>query len=388
MNLIKRTLIKSKYLIQIVCLFLIFSFETIAQIDFRNIHIVSQVNNEKVATDKSRIVDSGDVVRLYLVLEARVEDLFSSIYITLINSISIAGDTVPRTRIKVWNFLEQSNPLIRWYRVEPEKLDTVYMNNFNNLLPWARVKYCEVPIPEWNDRWSVLLKSLNNVDDFSPGTIWFKAEIAFQGQFVSTPGVESRYIVMSGDYGGLSEDVFRLTVKGRSGNRFVDYLLTFRNIPYIENTGSWNNCWEEHQTVEWIGGDLQTFIVRAAELAGRPLIKYLNKIPVPELNFFEITDYYSRMALLSSGNYITMNDEPVYLNKYAFDIGDFIVKGSNCAIMYKDRSPVSSKAGGNPNRRLDESDLILQVNKRSMEIVPIGEALGDSLILIRWKKRW
>jgi len=388
MNLFKRTVIKSRYIFQIICLILTFSVGTIARIDFRNIHIVSKVNNEKVATDKSRIVESGNVVRLYLVLEARVEDLFSSIYIAPINSISIAGDTVPRTRIKVWNFLEQSNPLIRWYRVEPEKLDTVYMNNFNNLLPWARVKYCEVPIPEWNDYWSVSLESLNNVDDFSPGTMWFKAEIAFQGQFVSTPGVESRYIVMSGDYGGLSKEVFRLTVKGRTGNRFVDYLLAFRNIPYIENTGSWNNYWEEHQTVEWIGGDLQTFIVRAAELAGRPLIKYLNKIPVPEVNFFEITDYYSRMTFLSSWNYITIDGEPVYLNKYAFDIGDFIVKASKCAVMYRDRSPVSSKAGGDPNRRLDEADLILQFNKRSMEIVPLSETFGDSLILIRWKERW
>jgi len=328
------------------------------------------------------------VVRLYLVLEARVEDLFSSIYISRINSISIAGDTLPYNKIKTWRFFGYSDPLIRWYRIGPEKLDTVYVNNFDNLLPWARVKYCEVPIPEWNDRWSVSLKSLKNVDDFFPGTMCFKAEIAFQGQFVSTPGVESRYIVISGDYGGLSKEVFRLIVKGRSGNRFVDYLLAFRNIPYIENTGSWNNCWEEHQTVEWIGGNLQTFIVRAAELAGKPLIKYLNKIPVPEINFFEITDYYSKMALLSSGNYITMDGEQVYLNKYAFDVGDFIVKGANCAILYKDRSPVSSKVGSNPNKRLDESDLILQFNKGSMEIVPIGEALGDSLILIRWKERW
>lgn len=81
------------------------------------------------------------------------------------------------------------------------------MNNFKSLLPWARIKYCEVPIPEWNNRWSVSLKSLNNIDNFFPGTLWFKAEIAFQSQFVSTPGVESRYIVMSGDYGGLSKDV-------------------------------------------------------------------------------------------------------------------------------------------------------------------------------------
>jgi len=66
MNLIKRTVIKSMYLIQIVCLIFIFSLETIAQINFRNIHIVSQVNNEKVATDGSQIIDIGDVVRLYL----------------------------------------------------------------------------------------------------------------------------------------------------------------------------------------------------------------------------------------------------------------------------------------------------------------------------------
>lgn len=127
-------------------------------------------------------------------------------------------------------------------------------------------------------------------------------------------------------------------MKGRSGNRFVDYLLTFRNLPYIENTGSWNNYWEEHQTVEWIGGDLQTFIVRAAELAGRPLIKYIHKIPLPEINFYEITDYYSRMAFLSLGNYITFDGEPVYLSKYAYNVGDFIVKGSKCAVMYSTTS--------------------------------------------------
>ncbi|MBL7135697.1 MAG: hypothetical protein ISS81_03770 [Candidatus Marinimicrobia bacterium] len=369
-------------------LIVIFSVNIFAQIEFRKLNIVTIINNESIATDQSRIVELGDVVRLYLVLEARVDDYFSSIYISPINSISIAGDTIPYNRIRPWDFLGYSDPLIRFYKVEPDKLDTVYMNNFKSLLPWARIKYCEVPIPEWNNRWSVSMKSLNNIDNFFPGTLWFKAEIAFQGQYVSTPGVESRYIVMSGDYGGLSKDVFKLTMKGRSGNRFVDYLLTFRNLPYIENTGSWNNYWEEHQTVEWIGGDLQTFIVRAAELAGRPLIKYIHKIPLPEINFYEVTDYYSRMTFLSLGNYITLDGEPVYLNKYAYNVGDFIVKGSKCAVMYKDRSPIDSKARGSPNRRLDEADLVLLVNKKSMEIVPLGEAFDDSLILIRWKVRW
>ena len=366
----------------------IFSSPLYTQIEFRSAHIVCKINTELPATDKSRILELGDVSILYLVVEAKIHPMFSSIYISDLDSVCINDVTIPASRVKPWYFFDQSDPIIRWYRIGPEHSDTAYVNNFNSLFPWAEVKYSENSIPEWNDRWSVSPGNSGSDESKLSGTVRYKAEIAFNGQFASTPGIESRYRVISGDYGGLSNDVFRLSQKSKSKNHFISNLMVFLNIPYIENASSWCNTWSDHQTVEWIGGNLWTFTIRAAEIAGRNLHRNINKSPLPESNLFQLTDYYFRKVYLSNGYYLTQEGKRIPLHKHIFHEGDFIMKGNKFVILYEDRSPLFSNEGNSPNEYLDEADLVIQANRRSMNIATLGKSLGDSLSLIYWQERW
>jgi|GEM_PF-713707 len=360
----------------------------LAQIDFRQLHIVSTLKNAEYACNGCCIAEGNEDITFTLALSARVENLFSEIYLTPAAGLIMAGDTIPAERLRKWDYFAKYKPLIRWYRIFPVKLDTVYQNDPEKIAQWARILYEEIPIPEWNDKWSANLSTLNGYERFFPGTIWLKAEIAYQGRFAATPGIESRFRIASGDYGGLSNTVFHVSKKGLSGNRFLDYMLMFRNLPYIRNPNSWNGHWSEHQAKNWIGGDVLAFTYFAVALAGRPLQKYYGKLPMPPANGFELTDYYGRQAHRENEFYLMNNEKPVYLNQDYFSPGDFIVNRYQVAVLARDLSPINSKEAGEPNRRLDSSDLVLMNCGGALELYPLREALGDTITLIRWKKRW
>jgi hypothetical protein len=271
-------------------------------LDFRKLEIVSNLNHSEYAQGGHCIAEGDDKIQLSLSLTVRVGDLFSEIYITPVAGLIIGGDTIPVVRLKPWKFFENRPPLIRWYLILPAELDTVYRNSLLNLSPWAQIEYREIPLPAWNDQWSVTVNDLAEYEKLFPGTVRLKAEVAFRGQFVSSPGIESRYEILTGDYGGLSENVFRLSIKGQTGNLFLDNLLMFRNLPYIANSNSWNGFWSNHQAKCWIGGDLLNFVYMASEMAGRPLLEYYHKLPLPPDNTYDLTDYYRQEVYYAGGN--------------------------------------------------------------------------------------
>lgn len=361
---------------------------TAAPMDFRKLEIVCNSNNSRYAQTGSVIANSRDEITLALVLSARVEKLYSEIYISPVNGLIMANDTIPPDRLRNWDYFKTGNPVIRWYLILPANLDTVYRNTPKMRSQWAQVIYREIPIPEWNNQWSVSIANLKEFQQLFPGTVRFKAEIADQGQFVATPGLESRSRIATGDYGGLSSQVFRLSLKGQTGNRFLDNLLMFQNLPYIANSNSWNGYWREHQTRQWIGGDLMTFTYFAAELSGRSLLSYFGKLPMPPANTFDITDYYGREAHCEDGFYKLDNAEPVALDPGYFGLGDFIVNRYKVAVLARDLSPTGTAPSMLPNRRLDASDLVLMNSDSALKMIPLREALGDTLTLVRWRKRW
>jgi len=358
-----------------------------AQIEMRKVHIVTRVNNETYAINGSRILNAGDVVDIGLAIEARVENLFSSVWISNERDLIIDGDTIPTMRIRPWQSFNFERPLIRWYQILPANNQTAYYNLPTNPYPWAVINYQEVPIPEWNDRWTTPLFSINDYESLFPGTAWFKVAIAYQGQYLATAGIESRAKVPNGDYGGLSPVVTRLSKKALSGNRFVDHLLLFRNLPLIMNPGSWNGYWDEHQVSRWIGGDLEYFTVRAAELADRSLLGYIGKIPWPPANAYEVTTYYGDKVHREGDQYM-QNGKAISLNRLTFDIGDFVITQSQRAVLYKDLSAPNSQDKGTANRILDPFDLVVMNRGGTLDIYPLGLALGDTLSLIRWQRRW
>lgn len=359
-----------------------------APMDFRKLEIVSNLNNAEYTRNEACIAEGNDKIELSLVLSARIENLFSEIFITPNSRLIMNGDTIPVERLRPWDYFNNQKPLIRWYLILPAKTDTVYRNSALMMTQWAQVRYKEIPIQEWNDRWEVNVSELKNGAQLFPGTVWFKAELAFHGQFIATPGIESRYRIASRDYGGLSDTVFRLSRKGQTGNRFLDNLLMFQNLPFIANPNSWNGYWSDHQTKCWIGGDLRNFIYFAAELAGRPMLEYYGKLPLPPMNAFDITDYYGQEARYEDGFYLMGSTKQVPIDSRYFGPGDFIINRYQIAVMVSDQSRSSTAFIPLPNRCLDGTDLVLMNRGGALELVPLREALGDTIQLIRWRKRW
>ncbi|MDD5766732.1 MAG: hypothetical protein PHW79_10875, partial [Candidatus Marinimicrobia bacterium] len=210
---------------------------------FVQAHIVSRIDYSEFASDSGRILSADDAAQLSLVLAVRLNGLYSPTYLTPMRDFILSGDTIQHDRIAKWEDFERNKPLIRWYVILPEKTDTIYTNMPTKIDPWARIHYREIPIPEWNDKWLVELKSLPLFDDYFPGTIRFKVSVVFGREFVSTPGKESRFVVRGYDYGGLSDEVLRVSVRASTGNRFADNLMIFQNVPFIENAGGWNDYW-------------------------------------------------------------------------------------------------------------------------------------------------
>jgi hypothetical protein len=188
-----------------------------APLDFRKLEIVSNLNNAEYTRNEACIAEGNDKIELSLVLSARIENLFSEIFITPNSGLIMNGDTIPVERLRPWDFFNNQKPLIRWYLILPAKTDTVYRNSPVMMTQWAQVRYKEIPIPEWNDNWTVNIANLKDGTQLFPGTVRFKAEIAYRGEFAATPGVESRFQVLSGDYGGLSEQV--LSIEYKRANR-------------------------------------------------------------------------------------------------------------------------------------------------------------------------
>jgi len=359
-----------------------------APLDLRKLEIVSNLNNAEYTRNEACIAEGNDKIELSLVLSARIENLFSEIFITPNSGLIMNGDTIPVERLRPWDFFNNQKPLIRWYLILPAKTDTVYRNSALMMTQWAQVTYKEIPIQEWNDRWAVNVSELKNGAQLFPGTVWFKAELAFHGQFIATPGIESRYRIASRDYGGLSDTVFRLSRKGQTGNRFLDNLLMFQNLPFIANPNSWNGYWSDHQTKCWIGGDLRNFIYFAAELAGRPMLEYYGKLPLPPMNAFDITDYYGQEARYEDGFYLMRNTKQVPIDSRYFGPGDFIINRYQIAVLVSDQSPNDTTFITMPNRCLDGADLVLMNRGGALKLFPLREALGDTIQLIRWRKRW
>jgi len=358
------------------------------RISFRKLLIVSQNDTETYSTNKNQIYAFRENITLNLILKARIENMYSSVFFSEVDDIILDEDTVYNKKIISWENYNSQNIVIKWYKIVPVNLDTVYFNNYNSLLPWANIEYEEILIEEWQNKWQVSLDSIKSYDEIFPGTMRFKAEIAFLGEFAETPGIASRTIVSGDYYSGLNEDVFRVGILGNSGNSFADYLCLFRNIPFIQNCGSWNNSWEEHQTVKWIGVNNKAAIIRAAELAGRNLHKYFDKLPIPQYNNFELTDYYYYPVIRKNDFYYTRNNKLVNLNEFLFNAGDFIIYRDNLCVFLNDKSPVNSIHKGLSNNLLDNQDEVIFTDKSSWNFEKINKAIGDSLVLIRWKKRW
>lgn len=355
---------------------------------FLDAALAVNVNNASHWQDCSRIVESGDVVRLSVVLKARADQLYSPVYISNYLNLVVDGDTIAEARIQPWSFFSPDSLHIRWYLLRPANLDTVYRNYLLSMAGWAPIPYREYPITEWNNSSEVTLRSLSNYRQLFPGTMRLKAEIGYRDQYVSTPGLECRYRVQGRYYGGPDKTVLRIGVKGDTGRSFLDFLVMMRGIPNIENPGSWNGYWQDHQTTNWLGGNLNTLMIQAAWLAGRNLAAYQEKLPWPELNGYKLTQYIAHGLQLSGNYYIDKQGHRIRIDRYSFGPGDIIVSRRHTAVFYEDIGSTESGERAPEKGFLDCNDFVLEADGHSLRLARLGQLFSDPITLIRWKKRW
>ena len=360
-----------------------------AQTQLLKIELIGNRNNSEFWTNSSVIADQGDNLRLSFLLTVRPEDLYSSVYMSPRKNIILNGDTLQSDNILTLSELLTKKISVRWYLITPVMLDTAYMNHPGYVSPFAVIPYQESLIKEWNDKTEITLNSLVKFDELFPGTAWFKVELYHGKDFIGPADINNRFKVYNTiDFGGLGEEVFRVSFRGRTGSKLLDNILLYRNIPLIKNPASSSTVWDDHQTTKWIGGNLNSFTVSAAMRLGVRLVEYADKLPLPEYNYFEVTDYYQRKVVLLADYYIAEEERKIVLNDHIFSQGDFIIGKNRIAVFYEDKSPPNSIERGNPNELLDRFDLVLECNENSIRIGTIDEMIGDTLSLIRWKRRW
>lgn len=380
---------KSGYASVVIAIFLL-TLPLRAQIQLQRISIIGNRNNAPYWSNSAIIADDGDNLRLSYLLEVRPAQLYSTVYISPCRNIIFDGDTLEQNSVYAPDDLLTEATSIVWCRVEPAKLDTVYKNHLGLVTPFAVIHYRESGIAEWQDKEEIRLNSTTFARQVFPGTVWLKIELRHGTDFVGSAGAERRCLTDQGDdFGGLSEAVFRVSCRGRTGSKLLDNVLLYRNIPFIVNPVSFDRDWSNHQTSRWIGGNLNTFIVAAALRLDVFLLDYIEKLPLPEYNYFTVTEYVHRGLVRQSDFYMSTDDwKEIALDNHLFHQGDIIISRSKAALFYQDRSAPDSEYAGEANQRLDRFDLVLECNDGSLRWGTLQETLGDTISLIRWKRRW
>jgi len=372
----------------IILMLILINRNSNAQIQLLKIGVIGNRNNAEYWTNSSVIADKGDNLRLAFILTVRPEGLYSSMYLSPQKNIILNKDTLELDKIIPASELLTEKTSVKWYLITPVNLDTAYLNHPGYISPYAIIPYKETLIDEWTNKTEINFNSLNRFDELFPGTIWLKIELYNSRNYISSADSRHRLKVFETvDYGGLSEAVFRISYRGRTGSTLLDNILLYRNIPSIKNPTSLSTLWDDHQTMKWIGGNLNSFTISAALQTGIRLVDYADKLPLPEYNYYEITDYYRRKIVLKGDYYMAHKDERIVLNDHIFSQGDFIASKDRLALFYKDSGPPGSINGGKANEVLDRFDLVLECNENSIRIGTVEEMIGDTLSLIRWKRR-
>lgn len=363
---------------------IIFPILAWSQVTLQHVSIVTAPVADRYYRTGNYIYAADERVQIGIVITARIPPLHSPTFLTECRNIIIGQDTIAPERCARWQTFSNQPPLIRWYLILPERTDTIYRNSRNIMAPWVDVKYQEIPLPSWENRWLVDLDELPARERYLPGTIWLKVAVAYRGQYVASPGTESKFRLPDGHfYGGLSPEVCRISVRGNSRNPFADNLIALRNLPYIANANSWNGYWADHQTKCWIGGNRDSFYQMAAELAGRNLIAYYQQLPLPVLNRYQLTDYYAKAVTLQGDVYTDKGGE-IFLSRNNFGIGDFILASGQEGILYTD----CGLSGHGSNFRLDGRDLVAFWAQGELRLGALSQTFGDTLTLVRWIQRW
>lgn len=246
---------------------------------------------------------------------------------------------------------------LRWYRIEPTDRA---LDNTTPSFHYEKVHYVEEEIAACHGERvcdvDVRPRHLPEVPGLEGlGTMAFKVRVRLpNGTELSTPGLESI------ERGGLSKDVFRVTV--RQDDTYKGYLTELLNTPYIFGS---DGPAGRHQADLLIGSDCADLTVYAARRAGKD-VPYVSTWTIAE-HAPEVT---RAVAHASSGSdFVDAKGKRVRIGSGRGEVreGDLVLfPGSrHVGVLWEDRSPKGV---------LDSGDLMFH----TCWAPPTVEAIGAS----------
>ncbi|NQT66370.1 MAG: hypothetical protein HQ569_02190, partial [Actinobacteria bacterium] len=106
----------------------ILQMTVIGQVQFLDSWITTQINNSQYWSNSSLIADKGDILKLSAVVTARVENMYSQVYLSEVNQLVMDYDTIASGKIIPFKKVLAEPPELYWYRIEPVNIDTFYLN--------------------------------------------------------------------------------------------------------------------------------------------------------------------------------------------------------------------------------------------------------------------
>lgn len=219
----------------------------------KEVYIVSQIQDTKIADQKPKYAKLGEQVVLKTVLKAKENGKI--VYFTEAENIKIKGRKIPKQLIKKWE--QACQPKIDWFKVEPTH------NNYSHVSGRNPIDYAETSFAQgWKAKANVHPTHFQDqfLDSESGlGVMRYKVTLNLNGKELSTLGKNSLL------YGGISKKVHKVTFRPNTGSS-TDYLFELFNAPYV-----WGST--PYQVDNQVGVDCADLAVYALRRTGHK-IKY------------------------------------------------------------------------------------------------------------------
>ncbi|OPX17746.1 hypothetical protein BXT86_04870 [candidate division WOR-3 bacterium 4484_100] len=267
---------------------------------------------------------------------------------------------------------------ILWYKVEPvrgnKKTGFRYYSNedwvekdgiLKKIWHWDKLNYKEF-VWDSSNTWIIKADVIPVELDSHPfGTMRYKVEVKFNNQMISSPGAES--VKKDGDI-----DAHRISVRGNTGNKIIDWAYSFFNLPFIWGSASRTGRPCEHQTEKYIGADCADFVVGIFRKAGydmpytgsQSLLHYANIIASPDS--IDNKGFY-----IKNGARIKFDGN----NNEAVIPGNIVLWSRHAAILAFD----------NGNKFLDQDDIVIHTLFHEPTFEKISNAYSGNFTIARFK---
>ncbi|MEM2173968.1 MAG: NlpC/P60 family protein [Candidatus Pacearchaeota archaeon] len=313
-----------------------------------------QLNPKGTASDEPKIIEKGkENALLGIVIKANVCDnkRCKDVYISNFDNVIIKGRKI-ETRL-INEFDELNNAVVRWYKIEPD-ITRAYSNEIfvggKKTWRYDRIEYIRIewqhltqelqlPDPRWKKwaRWAdVNPVNFNNAES-NVGTMRYQVEIKFNDE-IKASSIEAK---INGDI-----DAHRISVKGNTGNKILDWAYSFFNLPYI-----WGSSAE--QADNYIGFDCADFVVSVFRKAGYN-IPYTHSRALPryfKIIFSSLKKEENEDCFYYSKGYIKFSQDE---ENDGVKRGDIVLWEGHTALLAED-----SSKDGKPNGYFDCHDIVL-----------------------------